>query len=264
MMIAGEVDGVTIEREWIFQGQYLRAYCDNPTCNRARVNFDHRRAGRTDFDEPTLLAGAVRHGYASLIVQSAANDYYLNPDLPDMRRALRAYVKRFHDISAMGFSMGGFAALLLSRALNLSYLWLISPMSPNIPKTAPFFPDPAAEVDIFAAYGPKRLQGVAPNMRGVVVFDPYFEAGRDRSYAEFVQKLCPKIALLALPWGGHPATQFLSEIQNYSPLLRTTFRPQITAKPMKKVQRKFRLQSDRYREALQDYLRQRADRISEK
>ena len=264
MIIAGEVDGVTIEREWIYQGDQLRAYCDNPSCDRARANFDHRRAGRAEFDDPQLLAGPVRHGFASLIVQSSSNDYYLNRELPALRAALRDYVRRFKDVSGMGFSMGGFAALLLSRALNFSNLWLISPMSPTIPKTPPFFPNEAAEQDIFKSFGPDTLHGVKRQMRGVVVFDPYFEAGRDRSYAEFVQKLCPKISLLALPWGGHPATQFLNEIQHYSPMLRTTFRPIISAPPMKKVQRKFRMKSDRYLQGMQDYLIQRSNRPSEK
>jgi hypothetical protein len=74
MIIAGEVDGVTVQREWIFQSDRLRAYCDNPTCARARANFDHRRLGRTEFDEAQLFGGVVRHDYASLVIQSSSND----------------------------------------------------------------------------------------------------------------------------------------------------------------------------------------------
>lgn len=258
MIIAGEVDGVTVAREWIFQSDRLRAYCDNPTCVRARVNFDHRRLGRTEFDEAQLFAGVVRHGYASLVIQSASNDYYLNDDLPDLRRALAEYCARFEDVSGIGFSMGGFAALILSRAMNTSNLWLVSPMSPSFPKLPPFDRDMGAERDVFDRYGPER--GIKRDLRGVVMFDPYFELGRDRAYAEFVQILCPKISLLAMPWGGHPATQFLSEIKQYSPMLRATFQPKIRAKALKRVQRALRLKSERYCSGLQDYLVKRAAR----
>ncbi len=258
MMIAGEVDGVTIMREWIFQSDRLRAYCDNPTCTRARANFDHRRAGRLEFDEAQLFGGVVRHGYASLVIQSASNDYYLNDDLPELRLAMADYCARFDDVSGIGFSMGGFAALILSKAMNFSNLWLVSPMSPSFPKLPPFDRDMASERALFGRYGPEA--GVKRGLRGVVMFDPYFELGRDRAYAEFVQTLCPKISLLAMPWGGHPATQFLSEIKQYSPMLRATFQPKIRAKALKRVQRALRLKSKRYCEGLQDYLLARAAR----
>lgn len=260
MIIAGEVDGVTVEREWIFQTPRLRAYCDNPSCARARANFDHRRLGRSDFDEAQLFGGVVRHRYASLVVQSASNDYYLNDDLPDLRLALAQYCRRFDDVSGIGFSMGGFAALTFSKAMNFSYLWLVSPMSPSFPKLPPFDRDMALERRVFAQFGPDALAGVKRGLRGVVMFDPYFELGRDRAYSEFVQSLCPKISLLAMPWGGHPATQFLSEIKQYSPMLRATFQPKIRAKALKRVQRNLRLNSDRYCKGLQDYLLARAAR----
>lgn len=260
MIIAGEVDGITIAREWIFQGQYLRAYCDNPTCPRARARFDHRRLGRSEFDAPELFGGIVRHGYASLVIQSSTNDYYLNPDLPDLRRALSDYCARFDDVSGIGFSMGGFAALLLSQAMNFSNLWLVSPMSPSFPKLPPFDRDMAAERGVFKRFGPEDLHGVKRGLRGVVMFDPYYELGRDRAYAEFVQSRCPKISLLAMPWGGHPATAFLSEIKQYSPMLRATFQNRIRPLPLKRVQRLHRLKSELYCKGLQDYLIARSER----
>lgn len=260
MIIAGEVDGVTVTREWIFQSDHLRAYCDNPTCHRARANFGHRRLGRAEFDEPHLLAGVVRHGFASVIVQSATNDYYLNSDLPDLRRALAEYCTRFDDVSGIGFSMGGFAALLVSQAMNFSNLWLVSPMSPSFPKHPPFDRDMAGERALFKQYGPQDLLGVKRGLRGVVMFDPYYELGRDRAYAEFVQTLCPKISLLAMPWGGHPATAFLSEVKQYGPMLRATFQAKIRAAPMKRVQRLHRLKSELYCKGLQDYLIARSAR----
>lgn len=262
MMIAGEVDGVEIAREWIFQSPALRAYCDNPNSPRARANFDHRRFGRVDFDEAQLFGGVVRHGYASLVIQSASNDYYLNPDLPDLRQALAAYCARFDDVSGIGFSMGGFAALILSQAMRFSNLWLVSPMSPSFPKLPPFNRDLAAERAVFDRYGP--LAGVKRDLRGVVIYDPTYESGRDRAYATFVQSICPRISLLAMPWGGHPATQFVSEIKQYGPMLRATFKPQIRAKALKAVQRSLRLKSDRYRQGIEEYLAQRAARVIER
>ena len=63
-----------------------------------------------------------------------------------------------------------------------------------------------------------------------------------------------------MPWGGHPATQFLSEALHYSPMLRATFQPNIRAKALKKVQRRFRGDSARYLAGVQDYLDRRAQR----
>lgn len=263
MTIAGEVDGVTVTREWIFQGAHLRAYCDNPTCRRARASFDHRLNGRRNFDPPQLFGGVVRHGFASLVIQSAQNDYYLNPDLPPLRRVLRDYVARFDDVSGIGFSMGGFAALLLSKALKCSHVFLVSPMSPSFPKLPPYLGDMGGELAAFDTMDPQglagaqELTGISRDLRGVVIFDPHYGQRRDMEYARLIQGAAPAIALLAMPWGGHPASVFLSECDRYSHLQRATFVDEITAPPLKAVQRKFRLKSDRYATQLKSYLQNR-------
>ena len=246
--------------ETIFAGNHMRALCFNPGGRNLRVRLNHRRKGDAGFDTPEPQTGAIKAGYANIWLQTAENDYYLNPDLPGMRRALFAFCARFDQVSAVGFSMGGFGAVLLSKALHLTQAVLISPQRLGFSKVAPFISDDATECSAFSTGDAAELDGVSPNLRGIVLFDPFAGKGRDRTYARHLGRVVPGLRLVALPGGGHPATVMLGEAKKFGAFQRATFVPDIQLADLRAVHRSARAGSERYEKMLTQYLSGRITR----
>ena len=244
----------------VFEGAHVRAVCFNADAPKLRVRLSYRRDGAVGFDTPQPQAGAVTAGYANLWVQAAQNDYYISPDLPDLRRALYAFCGRYADVSAVGFSMGGFGAVLLSRALRLTQAVLVSPQQLGFPKTAPFVSTDPVELAAFSQGDAAHLDGISPDLRGIVLFDPFAGKGRDRAYARHLGRLVPGLRLLALPGGGHPATSAMVEAKQFGAFQRATFVPEIKLADLRAVHQAARGGSERYEKMVLKYLSDRMKR----
>ena len=251
---------MTAEYEVVFEGAHVRALCFNPGANRLRVRLSYRRDGAVGFDAAEPQAGAIKAGYANLWVQTAQNDYYISPNLGALRRELYKFTARYGDVSAVGFSMGGFGAVLLSRALRLTQAVLVSPQRLGFPKTAPFLSTDAAELAAYDTADAAALGGISPDLRGIVLYDPFAGKGRDRAYARHLGRIAPGLRLLALAGGGHPATQAIVEAKKFIAFQRATFQPQITVSDIRAVHRLARGGSERYAKMLTGYLANRMDR----
>ncbi|MGL5010663.1 MAG: alpha/beta hydrolase, partial [Paracoccaceae bacterium] len=110
----------------IFDGAHLRADLYGAGGNGLFVSFDHWRGpARAGFPRTAPVQTALDLGYASLVISTAADDWFLNADLPDLRLALSGFSARYPVVRGIGFSMGGYGALLLSRVLGMSFatLW---------------------------------------------------------------------------------------------------------------------------------------------
>lgn len=246
--------------ETVFEGSHVRALCFNPGSDKLRVRLSYRRDGAVGFDPAEPQTGAITAGYANLWVQAAQNDYYISPDLPELRRALFAFCARYTDVSAVGFSMGGFGAVLLSRALHLTQAVLISPQRLGFPKTAPFLSDDAVELAAFSTDDAAHLDGISPKLRGIVMFDPFAGKGRDRAYARHLGRIAPGLRLLALPGAGHPATNVMVEAKKFGAFQRATFTPEIDVAAIREVHRASRGRSERYEKMITRYLAGRMGR----
>ncbi|MGV6812337.1 MAG: hypothetical protein ACWA47_08830 [Brevirhabdus sp.] len=193
----------------IFESHNVRAYMHDPGGKRLVVMFDHRRTPRTGFPPLSRVQFFRSHNYATLHVDTARNDWFLSPDLAQLRKALQAATQRYRFRTAMGFSMGGFGALLFARALKLRQALLVSPQISVIPDRVPWdrrFREDALGLD-------PALDDVSSTpwegMTGVTLFDP----GRplDRHHARQIQAHYPGIRPVAMPFGGHPASAPLTE-----------------------------------------------------
>lgn len=249
-----------VSYETIFEGRHMRALCFNPDGRNLRVRLNHRRNGDGGFDLPEPQAGAIKAGYANLWLQTAENDYYVNADLPGLRQVLVKFCARFDQVSAVGFSMGGFGAVLLSKSLHLTQAVLISPQRLGFPRTAPFVSEDAIELAAFTTGDQPDLDGISPGLRGIVLFDPFAGKGRDRTYARHLGRIAPGLRLLALPGGGHPATVMLGEAKKFGAFQRATFVDDINPAELRHVHRSARGGSARYEAMIVKYLGSRFDR----
>lgn len=247
--------------EMVFEGRQSRAFCFNPGASKLWVRLNARLSDKVGFAEPEPYKSAIEAGFASMWVQTAVNDYYVNDDLADLRRALHAFTARFDYVAAIGFSMGGFGALLLSRALRLRQAVLVSPQRLGFPKAFPFLSDPEVEHLAFCQGGDPGLDGVSPDLRGMVLFDPHFGRGRDRTYAGHLEQIAPGLTQLPLTGAGHPATGALHEAKHFGRFQKAILEVPPNAAAVRDIHRRSRRKSERYQAMLTAYLKRRAARV---
>ncbi len=250
--------------EMVFEGRHARAFCFNPTASKLWVRFNARQPSMIGYPKPEPQKTALAAGYASMWVQAAVNDYYLNDDLLDLRRALHDFSGRFDHVGAVGFSMGGFGALLLSRALRMRQAVLVSPQRLGFPLKYPFKSDPEVERMAFLQGGDPELDGVAPGLRGMVLFDPFGGRGRDRNYARHLEHIAPGLTFVPMVGSGHPATNVMVEAKLYREFQQEFLRLEPDPKTVLDVHRRSRRESERYIVMLAAYLDKRRRRVRRK
>lgn len=215
-----------MEEILVYQSEQTRIICYDAHCDDLVVSFDILRRDRNGFPEKKPSAFFSQSNVAFLTIHSAQNDWFLNSDLAHVRQSLSAFTASFKRITAIGFSMGGYGALLFSRALRANQVVLVSPQSSIFPARAPFenrYLQEAAKID-------PKYDTMADNprkgMRGVLLFDPMDSI--DNAHAEIITGIYPNIQKAPLPFGGHPALQVISQAKLYGKiqkeLLRNRFR----------------------------------------
>jgi hypothetical protein len=243
----------------VFDGAFLRAEIHGDGQNGLFVSFDHYRPGRTCFVNMTPVQMALDMGYASLVISTAANDWFLNPDLPDLRVELQHLAAQYPVVRAIGFSMGGYGALLLSNTLQLAFATLWAPQVSIRQRLAPFenrFKTEASRIDVVADQ--LRLH-ILPQLQGLVLCDPFAHPA-ERQHAHAIQALAPDLGLAALPFSGHPPTGVVMAGGAYQSLLRAAISGEMTPQMVRKVHASHRWGSESYLRALQARLNQREAR----
>lgn len=193
--------------ETVFQGDHLRATWFAGTRPQLMVTFDYRRTGRTEFSAANHSSGYARQGYGQLSIQSRRNDWFINPDTVALEQTLAAIAARYDRVQALGYSMGGYGALRFARALRLEKAVLVSPQATIAPEAVPFDLRYRAEGRLFDAELGDLAPRALPGLDGFLVIDPFVIA--DRLHAAMILALFPRLRMLRLNFGGHPAIRVL-------------------------------------------------------
>jgi hypothetical protein len=249
-----------VHEQMIFDGQHLRAVLVDPgtTPRGLYVSFDHWRKNRAGFPLMTPVATATKMGYASLAISTAANDWFLNPDLAALRGVLAPLAARYPVVRASGFSMGGYGALLFSQALRLDNVTLFAPQVSIRAEIAPFerrWRRESRKID--AAMD--RLADVARrDLRGIILFDPFYGPA-ERQHARIIQSICPQLTLAAMPFSRHPPTAVIMAARRLNDIQRATIAGTLTAGDLRRLHRAARENCDSYVSGMLAALKARGD-----
>ncbi|MGL4238121.1 alpha/beta fold hydrolase [Tabrizicola sp.] len=236
---------MTAEAETVFDGDLLRArlwWPDRPT-TALYVTFRQWVPDPGSFSDPGRVQRALTAGLAHLHIQTRWNDWFLNPETPALEAALREVRHRFLTARALGFSMGGYAALRFSQALRLNQVLLVSPQVSLDPRLVPEedrYPE-AAQFDPVAG---DLARHARPDLIGVVVFDPFYRL--DHLQARRIAALLPGIRFAKLPFGGHPGTSAIGDAKGFRALQRLSLGGQLKAEDVVQLHRSLRAGSTRY------------------
>jgi hypothetical protein len=235
----------TAPLEPVFDGDLLQArlwHPDRPT-TALYVTFRQWVEGPGQFDDRGRVQRALTAGLAHLHIQTRWNDWFLNPETPALEEALKATRDRFMTARALGFSMGGYAALRFSRALRLNQALLISPqvsLDPGLVPEEDRYPEAAG----FDALAGDLATHARKDLTGVVAFDPFHRL--DHLHARRIMALLPGVVPAKLAFGGHPGTAALGQSGGFRALQRLSLSSRLRAAEVVQLHRAQRLGSMRY------------------
>ncbi len=161
---------------------------------------------------------AAKYGLNWMSVTGTGNDWMQYPDLADAERAIRAAVARFPRVVAYGGSHGGFAALLVSGAIDADAVLAISPQTfigPDCPCGEPRWNTDWAR--IAEEYGCRHniAERVSRRADIYVLYDPLDQP--DQIHVDYLATIRP-IKHVRSPLSGHSALMALARMG-----LSTTF-----------------------------------------
>lgn len=236
--------------ERVLDGALLNARLWLPDRNTTAlyVTFRPYQPDPGQFDESGPVQRALTAGLAHLHIQTRWNDWYLNAETPALEAALKSVRQQFMTARALGYSMGGYAALRLSRALRLNQVLLISPQLSLLLPEEDRYPEAAG----FDAAAGDLASHARPALSGVVVYDPTHRL--DRLHAEGIIAVLPDIQPAKLCFGGHPGSAALGHARGFRALQRLSLSSRLQAREIVQLHRDLRRTSARY-------WRERADRL---
>jgi hypothetical protein len=200
----------------VFDGAHLRADLYGNGQAGLFVSFDHYRPDRAGFPRMAPVQTALDAGFASLVISTAANDWFLNADLPALRAALAPLADEY---PVIGFSMGGYGALLLSDTLRFDFATLWAPQVSIRARLAPYETRFRRETHIINGVADQLRLHVPAALRGVMLCDPFAHPA-ERKHARAIQAFAPGLQIVALPFSGHPPTHVVMRGGHYRALLR--------------------------------------------
>lgn len=192
-----------------FDGAHLRADLVSAGRRRLIVSFDWRRIGRSGFTDMTPNPRFLAADYDQLMIGTAANDWFVNADTRALETALAPVAQDYDQVLGIGFSMGGYGAVRFSRTLRINRLVAVSPQVSISHIQAPFewrYREEAVGFD--AALGDLTTTA-DPALAGHILLDDLNAA--DLAHGKALQRLCPRLRLVRLTGGGHPAVGVLRE-----------------------------------------------------
>ncbi len=195
----------TIDR--IFDGPYLRANLARNGGTRLLVTFDYRKRNRDGFGAVGPSRQFAEAGFDQLMIATQSNDWFINPDTSALEAACRNLRTKYTSAQALGFSMGGFGAFRLSRALRLSHVIAISPQVSIATDVVPFETRYRREARRFNQDLGDMTSLHDAELAGTILCDPF--NANDMTHAQMLQVLFPRVRILRLAGGGHPCTRVL-------------------------------------------------------
>ncbi len=204
----------------VFDGDRLRAQYFTSGHHKLLVTFDFRQIGKTDFPPARTTHAFDQNGYDQLRIQTRANDWFVNSETAAMEAVLGPLCAHYRKVRMIGYSMGGYGAFRFAQTLGATHIFAVSPQVSVHPDVAPFDDRYRAETAGFDAVLGDLATRPRPDCEGYMVVDG-FDA-RDVRHASLLQGLYPRVGIVRLAFGGHPATDVITSVKQGFPVQRTS------------------------------------------
>ena len=232
----------------IFDGAHLRADLVRGGHDRLMVTFDYRRLDRSGFGPSEPSRRFADEGFDQLLIATRDNDWFINAETRALEGACAALRGDYAAARALGFSMGGFGAFRLARALGLDHVVAVSPQVSIAPDVVPFETRYRREARAFDPALGDMTALYDPALSGDILIDPFNL--NDLTHARMLQVLFPRVRLIRLPGGGHPCTRILRAARRSGLVQGLAMDPATGAAPLRQAHRGARAGHASYWQAL--------------
>lgn len=231
--------------ETIFDGALLLARLTRPREGGSTlyVTFRQRLEEPGSFSDDPPVRQALARGMAHLHLQARWNDWYLNAETQALEDALHHVRTGFAEARAVGYSMGGYAALRLAAALQLDRALVVSPQFSLDRSLIPTERRYREAADYDSALGDLSRHG-KPDLAGAIVFDPSHPL--DPIHARLIRQVMPGMASAPCMFGGHPATQAIRAAGGFRSFQALGLDGEVSARAVVCLHRQLRAGSSRY------------------
>ncbi|WP_323717049.1 hypothetical protein [Paracoccus aminovorans] len=213
---------------------------------RAVISFEHGRDQHMSGFEPASCPHFARRlGVDALMVQTARRDWFVSDRSAALAEALARATAGYAEVTAIGFSMGGYAALLYSAACHARRVMAVSPQYCIDPQVAPFDPGRHAKFARIGRPMPLPQSQGDIGVDGLLLYDPAIAA--DRAHAALIRAGFPRLTAVALPHGGHPATGVIAGAGGVGQLAEMVIKDRIDPARVRQAHRAARRDSALYR-----------------
>jgi hypothetical protein len=196
----------------LFEGRDLRLrFVPGEASDTLVVTFAEREVRRRQgLERPGFGESFLRKaGIPAIHVTAAWNHWYLTPEMAPALEAARAAASGHARIATYGSSMGGYAALLHARALGAQRVVALSPRFAVDPAKVPFHPVEREELPRLDLGADDMEAALAHPARYLVASDIHrFDGGHIARLRAAGRR---RLALVPLPFAGHPCGHFLRE-----------------------------------------------------
>jgi len=243
----------------VYLSEHYRIICYNAQHEHMIVSFDVWRKDRSGFPKDNPSTFFHQSNVAHLVIHSSQNDWFLNPDIINARQHLSMFIKPYKRVTAFGFSMGGYGALLFSRAIRVNQVVLVSPQISIFPSQVPFENRYLEESRLVNPKYDTIAANPRKGLRGVILFDPSITP--DRKHADIITDIYPKIWKVPLTFGGHPALLAINQAGLFGKIQKELLRNRVRPSEILRLHKLARKVAPVYRENIRAYLYNRDIRV---
>lgn len=208
------------EPEYLFEGKKLRVSVRGARTEKLMVTFDYWSRHKPGFGQINRRSRYADRGFAHLHLHCRQNDWFLNRETEAALEVIAAYAQGFSSAASIGFSMGGYGVMLVSRVVDFDRVLMVSPHITFSEHQYPHetrFPSHMANLGRALKLNERVISGPPARADAAVLFDS--RVAGDRYHAETAGGRFSRFELLDLAGGGHPATTALTRAGHFNLVL---------------------------------------------
>ncbi len=199
------------EPEYLFEGKKLRVSVRGAGRAKLMVTYDYWSRHKPGFGEINRHSRYADLGFAHLHLHTRQNDWFLNRETEAALDVIARYALGFEQAASIGFSMGGYGVMLVSRSVAFDRVLMVSPHITFSEHQYPHetrFPAHMSNLGRALKLNGRAVSGPPAGGRAAVIFDS--RVAGDLYHAETAAGRFRRFELVDLAGGGHPATTALT------------------------------------------------------
>ena len=199
------------EPEYLFRGQKLHVTVRGPRTDKLMVTFDYWSRHKPGFGQVNRRSRYADRGFTHLHLHCRQNDWFLNRETEEALDAISAYANGFRSAASIGFSMGGYGVMLVSREVDFDRVLMVSPHITFSEHQYPYetrFPAHIGNLGRALKLNAPVVDGPPARAAAAVIYDS--RVAGDLYHAETAAGRFSRFELVDLAGGGHPATTALT------------------------------------------------------